>query len=163
MKFVLGQIVATPAAIEHLALHNLTPLHLLARHARCDWGDLCKDDKRLNDLAVANQDGRILSMYVVGSEKMCVITEADPPMATESKAELEKLEKEIAAVGAMGKGNGPGIVAQRKKQLKILNKKKERLLSQVAENSHYVVGSEKLYVITEADRSSTCVLLSKEY
>jgi hypothetical protein len=76
-SFQLGQIVATPAAIQHLAQHSLTPLHLLARHARCDWGDLGKDDKRLNDSAVANGDDRILSMYVVGSEKLYVITEYD--------------------------------------------------------------------------------------
>lgn len=43
----------------------------LARHYYKDWGDLCDEDKKLNDLAVINGD-RILSAY-----KIWIIMEAD--------------------------------------------------------------------------------------
>ena len=71
--FPLGQIVATPGALEALTDARQSPVEFLARHARGDWGE----DKALNDEAV--KDGsRILSAYrtKVGV-KLWVITEAD--------------------------------------------------------------------------------------
>jgi hypothetical protein len=75
--FPLGQIVATPGALEALTDARQSPVEFLARHARGDWGEVCAEDKALNDEAV--KDGsRILSAYrtKVGV-KLWVITEAD--------------------------------------------------------------------------------------
>lgn len=75
--FPLGQIVATPGALEALNEARQSPVEFLARHARGDWGEVCAEDKALNDEAV--KDGsRILSAYrtKVGV-KLWVITEAD--------------------------------------------------------------------------------------
>jgi len=75
--FPLGQIVATPGALEALNNARQSPVEFLARHARGDWGEVCAEDKALNDEAV--KDGsRILSAYrtKVGV-KLWVITEAD--------------------------------------------------------------------------------------
>jgi hypothetical protein len=73
-KFGLGHIVATPAALELLEKHGVNQTALLSRHARGDWGDLCKSDQQANDMAL--QDGsRIFSAYVIGPDKFFVITE----------------------------------------------------------------------------------------
>lgn len=75
--FPLGQIVATPAALATLAEAAQAPAEFLALHARGDWGEVCSDDKALNDEAV--KDGsRILSAYRTKlGATIWVITEAD--------------------------------------------------------------------------------------
>jgi hypothetical protein len=80
--FSLGQIVATPAALEALEQAGQTPSDFLSRHACGDWGEaLCEEDKALNDEAL--KDGsRILSAYLLKSGnngsgcKIWIITEA---------------------------------------------------------------------------------------
>lgn len=75
-KFSLGQIVATPGALEALAKTGQTPHELLQRHAACDWGDVCQDDWKLNDEAL-NDGSRLLSAYVLRSGvRIWCITEA---------------------------------------------------------------------------------------
>ncbi len=76
LKFELGQVVATPGALEALAKAGQTPHELLRRHVSGDWGDVCPEDAALNDEAL--KDGsRLLSAYVLKtSEKLWVITEA---------------------------------------------------------------------------------------
>lgn len=81
MLFSLGRLMATPGAIEHLAEHDLTPLHLIGRHINGDWGDLGVSDKKLNDEAITD-GSRILSAYVVAGEKLYVITEWDRSYTT---------------------------------------------------------------------------------
>lgn len=73
--FGMGQIVATPGALELLKKHCVDPATLLSRHVHGDWGDLCKSDRLANDVAL--QDGsRIFSAYVMGPDKFWIITEA---------------------------------------------------------------------------------------
>lgn len=76
-KFGLGQIVATPAALQAIESSGQSPADFLRRHAAQDWGDLDDEDKRLNDEAV--QDGsRILSAYYTSDgTKLWIITEAE--------------------------------------------------------------------------------------
>tara|TARA_R100000005_G_C4977121_1_gene188144 strand:- start:1270 stop:1527 length:258 start_codon:yes stop_codon:yes gene_type:complete len=78
MLFNPGRVVATPGAI---ALIDDNALHYLSRHCNGDWGDVCKEDSELNDesLKVGN---RLLSSYLVGDEKLWVITEADRSVTT---------------------------------------------------------------------------------
>lgn len=73
--FSLGKTGITPGAQELLIKS------LLARHVTGDWGELTEHDKQANDDAV--KDGtRIFSAYIVGSEKIWVITEADRSVTT---------------------------------------------------------------------------------
>jgi hypothetical protein len=76
-KFSLGQIVATPGALEALQESGQTPQLFLARHVRGDWGeDLCEEDRQLNDQALVD-GSRILSAYKTRNGiKLWVITEA---------------------------------------------------------------------------------------
>lgn len=80
-KFPLGQVVATPGALEALRYDDLGSL--MDRHARGDWGDVCDEDKRLNDRAL--KDGtRLLSAYTLmdGTTRIWIITEADRSATT---------------------------------------------------------------------------------
>jgi hypothetical protein len=75
LKFPLGQIVITPNALGKLASDEI--LKALDRHVQGDWGDLDKDDKLENDIAL-EKGFRLLSAYT-GNDgiKFWIITEAD--------------------------------------------------------------------------------------
>lgn len=74
--FNLGQVVATPGALQFCEQHSINPLLLLGRHSGGDWGDLTAQDVKANVEAVQH-DLRILSSYKIGNGKVWVITEAD--------------------------------------------------------------------------------------
>jgi hypothetical protein len=75
--FPLGQTVGTPDALQALAESGESPALFLSRHVSGDWGEVCAEDKRLNDAAV--KDGsRLLSAYRTrNGVKIWIITEAD--------------------------------------------------------------------------------------
>jgi hypothetical protein len=75
-KFVLGQILATPGALEALEASSQQPLEFLTRHVSGDWGDLCEEDRQSNDDSVID-GSRLLSAYHTSKGvKLWVITEA---------------------------------------------------------------------------------------
>lgn len=80
--FSLGQVVATPGALEALEEAGQTPMEFLRRHVTGDWGNVPEEDKRENELSV--QKGfRILSAYYLSTgAKIWVITEADRSVTT---------------------------------------------------------------------------------
>lgn len=80
--FQLGQVVSTPGALKAMQAANISPLALLHRHLRGDWGNLDTHDKQLNDLAI--KDGtRIFSAYdITPTSKVWLITEADRSTTT---------------------------------------------------------------------------------
>jgi len=61
-RFALGQIVATPGAIQLLEKTGFSAAALINRHVHGDWGDCCKEDAEQNEFAVAN-DERVFSVY----------------------------------------------------------------------------------------------------
>ena len=81
-RFHLGSIVATPGALEALALAGETPSTFLHRHVIGDWGDVDGDDRAENEFSV--QEGfRILSAYHLrDGTKIWIITEADRSSTT---------------------------------------------------------------------------------
>ena len=80
--FALGQVLATPGALELLETHQLTALPFLLRHVTGDWGDICAEDRQSN--AEALQYGyRLMSVYVISkAERVWIITEADRSSTT---------------------------------------------------------------------------------
>jgi hypothetical protein len=75
-KFPLGQVLATPSALEALEASGQAPTDFLTRHVRGDWGEICEEDKELNDQSLLD-GSRILSAYRTGKGvKIWVITEA---------------------------------------------------------------------------------------
>ena len=95
-KFPLGQIVATPGALELLQETGFSAAALCRRHVQSDGGDLCEEDREENDYAVTRRL-RILSCYrLVDAERLAatprdkrsslpalwIITEADRSVTT---------------------------------------------------------------------------------
>ena len=80
--FGLGQIVATPGALQACAQAEVNPAEYLNRHVFGDWGDLGDEDKQANDLAL-EQGSRILSAYNLPTEeRLWIITEWDRSATT---------------------------------------------------------------------------------
>jgi hypothetical protein len=77
-RFSLGQVLATPGALEALEQSDQSPSEFLSRHASGDWGEeLCDEDRQLNDDALAD-GSRLLSAYRLNnSTKIWIITEAE--------------------------------------------------------------------------------------
>ncbi len=75
--FPLGQVVATPGALEALEEAGVAVGTLLARHAVGDWGELDPEDKGLNEQALVS-GARIFSVYRLSAEvTVWVITNGD--------------------------------------------------------------------------------------
>ena len=76
VRFTLGQIVATPGALEALQRNNVTGVEYLRKHASGDWGIVCEEDKQANEDALKS-GARLMSAYFLPDEtKMWIITEA---------------------------------------------------------------------------------------
>jgi hypothetical protein len=65
-KFQLGQCVATPGALALLEKTGFSAAFLINRHLHGDWGDVCKEDAELNEMAI-NDGSRIMSVYRLAS------------------------------------------------------------------------------------------------
>lgn len=81
----LGQVVAT-AGIDSWVKDNpeariVGIARSLQRHAAGDWGDVCDEDKELNNAAVRDE-ARLLSAYTIDGEKVWIITEWDRSVTT---------------------------------------------------------------------------------
>jgi hypothetical protein len=80
--FSLGQVVATPAALEALPRNQQELLGFISRHVQGDWGDLDEGDKQENELSVKH-GLRIVSAYHLRDKtKIWIITEADRSVTT---------------------------------------------------------------------------------
>lgn len=79
--FQLGQVVATPGALEVLDKEAVNASVLLQRHQCGDWGSVPEEDAQENQAAVANGN-RILSSYPIGDARIWIITEADRSSTT---------------------------------------------------------------------------------
>ena len=81
ISFPLGQIVATPGALELLDRAAVNAAELILRHQSGDWGNVPPEDAEENDRSVINGN-RILSSYPVGEDRIWIITEADRSSTT---------------------------------------------------------------------------------
>jgi len=80
--FPLGQIVATPGALETLARANQTPNEFLLRHVSGDWGELDAHDLAEN-MYILKHGFRVMSSYRTKSgDTLWLITEADRASTT---------------------------------------------------------------------------------
>ena len=81
-RFELGQVVATPGALDTLHRLGLTGLDQLRRHHQGDWGDLDAEDIATNNAALKN-GARLFSSYQLTADiKLWIITEADRSVTT---------------------------------------------------------------------------------
>ena len=87
-KFNLGQVVITRGALAAIEMTQDDPKSFLRRHQRGHWGELCPDDRQMNDDAVAHEgdierQDRVLSAYrLADASKVWVVTERDRSVTT---------------------------------------------------------------------------------
>ena len=80
--FKLGQVVATPGALEALEEAGQKPAEFLYRHVTGDWDNLDPYDRQANEQAV-KQGLRVFSAYQTNQGvKIWVITEWDRSVTT---------------------------------------------------------------------------------
>ena len=80
VKFPLGQLCATPAALAELTHEDIQTA--LKRHLGGDWGDLDDEDKAENELSL-EKGFRLLSAYKgANGTKFWIITENDRSITT---------------------------------------------------------------------------------
>ena len=78
-KFPLGQVVMTSNAADQLAAEDIQ--NALTRHAAGDWGEVCEEDRKENELSL-KEGYRLLSVYRSGDAKFWIITERDRSVTT---------------------------------------------------------------------------------
>ena len=80
--FPLGQVVATPGALQALENAGQEPEEFLNRHDRGDWGEVSEADKQENEFSV-QRGFRVLSAYTTSAgDRLWIITEADRSATT---------------------------------------------------------------------------------
>ncbi|WP_448111247.1 hypothetical protein [Pseudomonas lini] len=78
----LGALVITPGVDALMRSKRLDPFHYFGRHMLGDWGDICDEDRQLNEEALIS-DYRLMSVYdVEPGLKLWIITEADRSVTT---------------------------------------------------------------------------------
>lgn len=80
--FALGEVVATPGALELLERAAVNGCDLLLRHQCGDWGSVPPPDADANRDAVTNGFRILSSYYVTADERIWIITEADRSVTT---------------------------------------------------------------------------------
>ena len=79
-KFPLGRVVITSNAQQAIPPAEVNTA--LSRHASGDWGELCEEDRQLNERSLDEGD-RLLSAYVAADgTRFWIITEADRSVTT---------------------------------------------------------------------------------
>ena len=80
--FTLGQVVSTPGALDAFREAGEQPHTYLLRHVTGDWGEVCEEDAKENELSV-REGFRILSAYALSTGvKTWIITESDRSATT---------------------------------------------------------------------------------
>lgn len=81
-RFHLGRVLMTRGVNALVQSGRFDPATLLRKHVCGDWGDLCDDDKAINDRSV-NNGGRLMSSYrVEDGLTIWIVTEAGRSVTT---------------------------------------------------------------------------------
>lgn len=76
----LGDVYATPGVLEKVTQEDV--IKTIERHRKCDWGEVCEEDWKENDLSL-EMGFRILSEYTSSNGvRFWIITEADRSATT---------------------------------------------------------------------------------
>ena len=77
IKFLLGKVYVTAAAVEALIRNEEELMHLLKRHREGDYGaEMCYDDRVVNEESI-KRGGRVLSSYTLKDKTVIwIITSA---------------------------------------------------------------------------------------
>lgn len=81
-RFELGQTLITPGAQEALQEAGQAPHEFLLRHEAGDWGELCEDDRKENELSLQHGFRLLSAYYTSKGQKIWIITEWDRSTTT---------------------------------------------------------------------------------
>lgn len=84
-RFDIGRFVMTSGIaneINNKPSYKNEILDCLTKYLSGDWGSLCDEDKRSNELAIQNNNDRILAKYITSSGSIYMITEWDRSYTT---------------------------------------------------------------------------------
>lgn len=85
MRFKFGQVVITKgvnAKISESIEFSQFILESIAKYRNCNWGNLCKEDCKMNDQAIENGDDKIFARYNNEEGDIYIITEWDRSVTT---------------------------------------------------------------------------------
>ena len=77
--FAPGRLLMTANAANVIPKPQM--LDAVRRHLSCDWGEVSKGDKALNDQALKHE-GRLVSAYCSNGRRLLIITEEDRSATT---------------------------------------------------------------------------------
>jgi hypothetical protein len=136
--FRLGQLLITPGALALVDASTDSVASLLQRHVTGDYGDLCAEDIASNQQAV-RCGARILSNYRLQPRQSSLATRlVDDQSPTNSP-----LTRAAGATGASGEPDSEVDV--------------------VSTTEPHTTTAPRVWIITEADRACTTLLLPSEY
>lgn len=85
MRFVTGKLTWT-RGINNMVADDVTfakeVLSCIRRYKMQDWGDMCDEDKQMNNDAVKYHNNRIFASYNTSKGKIYIITEYDRSYTT---------------------------------------------------------------------------------
>lgn len=84
-KFEVGQLVMTCGIadkMQEIDGYKDVVVRCFRRYINGDWGDMCDEDKAMNDSAFKNGDDRIFASYETEFGKIWIITEWDRSVTT---------------------------------------------------------------------------------
>lgn len=85
MDFKLGKVVMTRGICNCIGNDENFGKEILKaflRYKKCDWGEMCQEDKDMNNEAIRNGNDRILAAYETSKGKIYIITEWDRSITT---------------------------------------------------------------------------------
>lgn len=80
MNKFLGKLVMTRGINDCIAddkTFTKEVLKALLRYKNHDWGNMCEEDKQMNDNAIKNSNDRVFAAYKTSKGKIYIITECD--------------------------------------------------------------------------------------
>ena len=80
INYSLGKVVMTNGISNEMAesqkfANEITDC--FKRYITCDWGDMCDEDKEMNDNALRTGTARVLAAYDTSEGRVYIITEQD--------------------------------------------------------------------------------------
>jgi hypothetical protein len=82
VRFQLGRLPSTPGVLRALEKNNQGVLEFIQRHATGDWGDVCEEDRKENELSLKH-GFRLISVYSLNDgTKIWIISEANRSATT---------------------------------------------------------------------------------
>lgn len=84
MEFELGKLLMTSGIANAMDDNNFTleVNKAFSRYRNRDWGELDTEDSQMNDMALINEDDRILARYKTSQGDIYIITECDRSVTT---------------------------------------------------------------------------------